>query len=922
MIDETVNNLVFLKDSIGKFKNEIQKFLADPSYANHNVLNLRQSIDELEKNIIKKEKNIASQILNNNPSKNSVMSLNNYNSNPFDRIENLPDIYSIKNYTSLKYVKRQDKVKLDKIRQNPHSAFNFSNQTAILKMEKEEHKNKLRMRRTVDPIHDMLDQRKILNSNRKETARLSEKYGINDEKSNFKIKRNVGCVNFMDKSKLLKYANNNRPTNFQGVVYDSNKRPIITQEEMDRGMLNMINKGLVPKNADLTPAFNREGNPFTLTNKVRDIYTKSNVKDIVETETQEMMNIKLKQESVFLTAQMEIEKSNLLKNNFDNENNFENFNDGEKSFINNPENTSMMQNNNSGSKKDNQKNFNEANNTKSKNYYNSSNVNDPTSRLKTENTELQEEEILKEFLTHQSLNLLFINFKILENDEFRNFKSKNEDKWGILIYLIEHLQKLFKKLNFSAIDVDGYKLEKLATDELRSFTIKDFLNCISEKDLIAKGINLHNTRLLSTNIRDIFIIKIQNMVRMFIARKKAKFLSLIVKSCSKIQRMWRIYKLMKHSRALTMEYFLEVHEQWKQMMRLFKLKWPEIKNGPRIEIHMNSLSFSGYKNCTIEKFQEKESNQLSRLINLMDPNVEIIYISPFELGNEVLSYYFSILQTLGIENAKERFHLIVPTMSTELPPHYSLSQLLLYSKQSIKKIKNFIKNREMQCYIVPGKVNLNDLKLSMYLECPILLDDYEMTRTLFSKSGSKRVFELMNMALPISAWDIRVEEEFYNSLTLLIKNYLSVNIWIFKIDTEHAGRGIAYINLDKIKSFVELKKDRLNNVLVDESRFEAALKDILKRAVPKKVEIISNKLYKSWDEFFEEFCRCKGVIESCPTGSLSGIIGSPCISFMIEPDGTLNEICSYDKLNVNYFRNFGLISPQQTIPNLVRNFLF
>jgi IQ domain-containing protein H len=913
MIDETINNLVFLKDSIGKFKNEIQKFIADPSYANHNVLNLRQSIEELEKNIIKKEKNIASQILNNNPARGNHTTLNQDSNhlNPFDRIENLPDIYSLNNYNTLKYVKRQDKAKLDKIRQNPHSAFNFSNQNAILKIEKEEHKNKLRSRRAIDPIHDMIDQRKFINSNRKETARLSEKYGINDEKSNFKIKRNVGCVNYMDKSKLLKYANSNRANYYQGVLYDANKRPIITQEEMNRGMLNMIYKGLVPKNADLTPAFNREGNPFTLTNKVRDIYTKSNVKDIVETETQEMVNIKLKQESVFLTAQMEIEKSNFSKNNSNNENVY----DGEKSFINNPENTSMMQNN-SGTKKENQK---DTTNTKSKNYYNNSNINDPTSRIKTENTELQQEEILKEFLTHQSLNLLFLNFKVTDNDEFRNFKTKNQDKWGIIIYLIEHLQKLFKKLNFSAVDVDGYKLEKLATDELRSFTIKDFLNCISEKDLIAKGINLHNTRLLSTNIRDIFIIKIQNMVRMFLARKKAKFLAQIVKCCSKIQRMWRLYKLMKQSKALMSDYFQESHEQWKQMMRLFKLKWPEIKNNSRIEIHMNSLSYSGYKNCTIEKFQEKENNQLSRLISLMDPNVEIIYISPFNLGNEVLSYYFSILQTLGIENAKERFHLIVPTMSSVLPPHYCLSQCLLYSTQSIKKIQKFIKNREMQCYIVPGKVSLHDLKLSMYLECPILLDDYDMTRTLFTKSGSKRVFELMNMALPISAWDIRTEDEFYNSLTLLIKNYLSVNIWIFKIDTEHAGRGIAYVNLDKIKSFVELKKDRLNNVLVDESKFESGLKDILRRAIPKKAEIITNKLYKSWDEFFEEFSRCKGVIESCPTGSLSGIIGNPCISFMIEPDGNLSEICSYDKLNVNYFRNFGLISPQQTIPNLVSN---
>lgn len=31
-MDETINNIYFLKETIGKFKNEIQKFVADPNY--------------------------------------------------------------------------------------------------------------------------------------------------------------------------------------------------------------------------------------------------------------------------------------------------------------------------------------------------------------------------------------------------------------------------------------------------------------------------------------------------------------------------------------------------------------------------------------------------------------------------------------------------------------------------------------------------------------------------------------------------------------------------------------------------------------------------------------------------------------------------------------------------------------------------
>lgn len=67
----------------------------------------------------------------------------------------------------------------------------------------------------------------------------------------------------------------------------------------------------------------------------------------------------------------------------------------------------------------------------------------------------------------------------------------------------------------------------------------------------------------------------------------------------------------------------------------------------------------------------------------------------------------------------------------------------------------------------------------------------------------------------------------------------------------------------------------------------------------------------------DEFCLTGGVIEACPTNSISGIIGSPSVSFLIEPDGKIDFICSYDKINLNYFRNISAITPQVSIPNLV-----
>lgn len=88
----------------------------------------------------------------------------------------------------------------------------------------------------------------------------------------------------------------------------------------------------------------------------------------------------------------------------------------------------------------------------------------------------------------------------------------------------------------------------------------------------------------------------------------------------------------------------------------------------------------------------------------------------------------------------------------------------------------------------------------------------------------------------------------------------------------------------------------------------------------KFVEFAVPGLYGSFKEFLKKFIEEKGVIESCPTNFMTNINGSPCIAMNIEPDGKLEYLGSYDKLNVNNFRNYINISPQKSLLNMVKNF--
>lgn len=117
------------------------------------------------------------------------------------------------------------------------------------------------------------------------------------------------------------------------------------------------------------------------------------------------------------------------------------------------------------------------------------------------------------------------------------------------------------------------------------------------------------------------------------------------------------------------------------------------------------------KRMTVEKLKQKENSQIMRIFSVKDPNVDVIYVSPYTLTSEVFKYYMKILELVEVEEPNKRFHLIVPENYVRFHEHLSLSQVMLYSPKALRQIQNLIDGK--QAYIVPGKVGENDIKLSI-----------------------------------------------------------------------------------------------------------------------------------------------------------------------------------------------------------------
>ena len=134
---------------------------------------------------------------------------------------------------------------------------------------------------------------------------------------------------------------------------------------------------------------------------------------------------------------------------------------------------------------------------------------------------------------------------------------------------------------------------------------------------------------------------------------------------------------------------------------------------------------------------------------------------------------------------------------------------------------------------MPGKTNEYDVQLSMLLRVPILAGDPTQSKVFATKSGAKRIFQMADVPVPIGAFDIYNFDEFCVQLTKLIAHNLYINTWIFKIDDEFNGRGHASLNVENVKTIVELRKKKVE---MTESIIRK-LEDVIRKVVPKKTEI-------------------------------------------------------------------------------------
>ncbi|XP_039629445.1 IQ motif-containing protein H isoform X1 [Polypterus senegalus] len=501
--------------------------------------------------------------------------------------------------------------------------------------------------------------------------------------------------------------------------------------------------------------------------------------------------------------------------------------------------------------------------------------------------------------------------------DFLAFKQCYFLSWGSILSFLEHLLKLLKDYAVPMAVVNSQKAAELAVAlELEGLpTLESLLSVLENEESVRDLVQRPGQRYKGQNGTEMAAIKIQSCWRRFRARgdyvkyrRQRWAAGVIAISWLLHAQMTRMKKALKESRKRHLEMF---HTRAKHLAA----NWNHIRTSRRTIIHIPSLGFSLPQRLCVTDLDIEQNLQMGRLCDIQDPDVDVIYVSPVQLGDDLLQYYHRFLR-LTSDISDERVKIITPEAIDHFRTHsMSLSTLLKYSPRTLKRIRNLIRGRS--AYIVGGVLHSDDLDVAEALGVPILGSAPQVAQLYGSKSGSKRLFSGAGVPVPPGAYCIYNQQQMYEVLAQLVTSNLEVKCWLFKMDNEFGGWGTAYCDVTLMKSYKWALKEfrrygfeKWSNLWAQEPALLHILEE-LPGFLEQHVQLVTKVRFSSWDVFLEAFLSQGGVVEAVPP---SDSITNLTVDMLVEPNGEVSMMSCGDQIHAGSpFQFSGSTVPQSSM---------
>ncbi|KAM3609615.1 uncharacterized protein V6R79_017761 [Siganus canaliculatus] len=515
--------------------------------------------------------------------------------------------------------------------------------------------------------------------------------------------------------------------------------------------------------------------------------------------------------------------------------------------------------------------------------------------------------------------------------DFCHFKQSFSLSWSSVVDALDALEKLLRDFAVPLAQVSGESLVEFSRSWNNSWKnppVMGLLSVLENREEVLCLVSCPGQRYKGERGIEAAAIHIQSCWRRYVARtaylhhcqRRAVVRTIATAWLMHIQRH-RVRKALQARRCRQLE-------NYHSRVQHLAANWKHIQSSKRTIIHIPSLGYSQSQRMRLRDFNALQDIQIGRLCDVRDENVQVIYICPRHLRDAMLQYYTSFLECDGeadeiadAETAEafsrgRRFIILTPEAVDYFPDHnMCLSTLVKYSPRTLKRIKGLIQGK--QAYIVGRVAHMDDLAVADELGVPILAPEPVVAQHYSTKSGGRRMFIVAEVDVPPGQGDIYSVNELHESLAELMTQNMDVQRWLFKIDSEHGGRGTAYCDSSHLSCYKWALQNyryfgpglwkatwRRESVL---ARYLEEIPEWLARyARPAKTAC-----YPNWACFLETFLRQGGVVEACPPADSVTCLT---VDLLLEPGGEVTMLSCGDQLHgACQLETIGSTVPQTSI---------
>ncbi|CAG5957946.1 unnamed protein product [Menidia menidia] len=498
--------------------------------------------------------------------------------------------------------------------------------------------------------------------------------------------------------------------------------------------------------------------------------------------------------------------------------------------------------------------------------------------------------------------------------DFCQFKESFHFCWSGVVEALDALKQLLRDFAVPVAEVSGERLVELCRgwDDgwKKAPSATALLSVLENQEEVSSLVSRPGQRYKGEGGLDVAAIRIQSCWRRHVARRAYLCHSQRKWAAGIFAISWLMRAQMQRvKKALQARRFRQLMNSRRRAQHM-AANWKHIQSSKRTIIHIPSLGYSQSQRQHLRRLDILQNVQMSRLCDIRDENVEVIYICPQHLGDDMLQYYTSLLngdgptdrantRTTQASSCRRRFVILTPEAVDYFPTHnMCLSTLLKYSPRTLKRIRNLIQGK--QAYIVGGVAHMDDLAVADELDVPILGPEPAVFQLCNSKSEGRKIFAGAEIHVPPGQGDVYSLCQLHEILAELMSENITVQRWLLKINSENSEHGTAHCDVCHIRSYNwalqqyhRYGPDLWNSKWIQEPILLRYL-DEIPEWLAHYAQPAKTSHYPSWACFLKTFLRQGGVVEANPP---SESVTYLTVDMLLEPGAEVTMLSCGDQLH-------------------------